>query len=107
MFYGKFRKIRFWYTGPSLQAVLDRLPTAKIIERKRKEYLLEAEVYGDGIKMFLLSQGTWVKVITPEEFVEEISKTVTEVASLYKIQMKYQSQVGGTANGFTSTESGN
>jgi len=55
--------------------VLDKLPTAKIIERKRSEYLLEAEVYGDGVKMFLLSQGAWVKMIALDEFVKEMSNT--------------------------------
>jgi predicted DNA-binding transcriptional regulator YafY len=84
MFFGKLRRIRFWYSGPSLQAVLDKLPTAKIIEHKRSDYLLEAEVYGDGIKMFLLSQGTWVKVIAPEEFVKEIGDTARRIAELYK-----------------------
>ena len=83
MFYGKLRRIRFWYTGPSLQAILDKLPTAKIIERGRGKYLLEAEIYGDGIKMFLLSQGEWVRVIEPEEFVKEISETAMAVAALY------------------------
>jgi predicted DNA-binding transcriptional regulator YafY len=83
MFYGKLRRIRFWYSGISLQAVLDRLPTAKIIEQKRKDYLLEAEVYGDGIKMFLLGQGACVKVIAPEEFAREMADTVKEMAALY------------------------
>jgi len=83
MFYGKLRRIRFWYSGLSLQAVLDRLPTAKVIERKQGHYLLEAEVYGDGIKMFLLSQGTWVKVISPDEFVAEIKNTASEIMKLY------------------------
>ena len=63
--------------------MLDKLPTAKIIERKRSDYLLEKEVYGDGIKMFLLSQGTWVKVIAPEEFVKEVGDTAREIADLY------------------------
>jgi len=85
MFYGKLRRIRFWYTGPSIQAILDKLPTAKIIERKRGEYLLEAEVYGDGIKMFLLSQGAWVKVVAPDEFVQEMRDTVREIALLYTL----------------------
>jgi hypothetical protein len=83
MFYGKLRRIRFWYSGPSLQAVLDKLPTAKIIERKRSEYLLEAEIYGDGIKMFLLSQGAWVRVIAPDEFVRDMGNTTREIAELY------------------------
>lgn len=84
MFFGKLRRVRFWYTGPSVQAILDKLPTAKIIERKRGKYLLEAEVYGDGIKMFLLSQGTWVKVVAPEEFVQEMGDTARKIAELYK-----------------------
>jgi len=83
MFFGKLRRIRFWYTGPSLQAVLDKLPTAKIIERKRSEYLLEAEVYGDGIKMFLLSQGAWVKVVAPEEFIKEMTLEIEKMQELY------------------------
>jgi len=83
MFYGKLRRIRFWYTGPSVQAVLDRLPTAKIIEHGQEKYLLEAEVYGDGIKMFLLSQGVWVKVVEPEEFKKEMGDTTREIAKLY------------------------
>jgi predicted DNA-binding transcriptional regulator YafY len=83
MFYGKLRRIKFWYTGASVQAILDKLPTAKIVERKRNRYLLEAEVYGDGIKMFLLSQGTWVKVVEPEEFVKEMGDTARAMAGMY------------------------
>jgi len=60
------------------------LPTAKIIERKRSDYLLEAEVYGDGIKMFLLSQGAYVKVVAPEEFVRDMCDTARKIAELYR-----------------------
>ena len=84
MFYGKLRQIRFWYTGPSVQAILDKLPTAKIIERGRGKYLLEAEIYGDGIRMFLLSQGAWVQVIAPEEFVKEMGDAAREIAGFYQ-----------------------
>jgi len=83
MFYGKLRKIRFIYTGSSVQAVLDRLPTAKIVERKPEQYTIEAETHGDGIKMFLLSQGAWVKVIAPDEFVREMGDTARAIADLY------------------------
>ena len=73
MWQGKLRTIRFEFSGPSVQAVLDKLSTAKIIERLGdRKYLIEAETYGDGIKMWLLSQGSWVKVVAPQEFVEEI-----------------------------------
>ena len=85
MWPGKLRTIRFEFSGPSVQAALDKLPTAKIIERLGgNKYLIEAEVYGDGIKMWLLSQGTWVKVVSPAEFVEEIGKEVEAIAEYYK-----------------------
>ena len=74
MWLGKFRTIRFEFSGPSAQAVLDKLPTAKIINCSEGKYLIEAEVYGDGIKMWLLSQGAWVKVIAQEKFVEKIKE---------------------------------
>lgn len=83
MWPGKLRTIRFEYTGPSVQAVLDKLPTAKIIERSKGKYLLEAEVYGDGIKMWLLSQGSLIKVVAPDEFVEEIKSELQSLNSLY------------------------
>ena len=84
MWPGKLRTIRFEFSGPSVQAVLDKLPTAKIIERiGGKKYLIEAETYGDGIKMWLLSQGAWVKVVAPEEFVWEV------VVEIEKTREKY------------------
>lgn len=85
MWPGKLRTIRFEFSGPSVQAALDKLPSARIIERLGgSKYLIEAEVYGDGIKMWLLSQGKWVKVISPTEFVEEIKKEVETIAGYYK-----------------------
>lgn len=83
MWPGKLQTIRFEFTGPSVQAVLDKLPTAKIIERDGKKYLIEAEVYGKGIKMWLLSQGAWVKVIAPNEFVEEIKEEIKQMQNNY------------------------
>lgn len=83
MWPGKLRTIRFEFSGPSVQAVLDKLPTAKIIERSGGKYTLEAEVYGDGIKMWLLSQGSWVKVTAPDEFVEEMRKEIAAMSALY------------------------
>ena len=65
-------------------AVLDKLPTARIIERDGGKYIIEAEVYGDGIKMWLLSQGNWVKVIGPEEFVSEIREEIAALQHMYE-----------------------
>lgn len=83
MWPGKLRKIRFEFTGPSIQAVLDKIPTARVIERSDGKYLVEAEVYGDGIKMWLLSQGSWVKVIAPDGFVSEMRSEIEKMMHYY------------------------
>ena len=83
MWPGELRTIRFEFTGPSVQAVLDKIPTAKIIERDGKKYTIEAETYGDGIKMWLLSQGSWVKVVAPDEFVSEMKKELEIMHTYY------------------------
>lgn len=63
MYGGKLRKIRFIYKGYSVEAVLDRLPTAKIEKEEDGEYTISAEVFGDGIDMWLRSQGDNVRII--------------------------------------------
>ena len=85
MWPGELRTIRFEFTGPSVQAVLDKIPTAKIIDRDGKKYLIEAETYGDGIKMWLLSQGAWVKVVAPTELVEEMKREIINLSQLYNL----------------------
>lgn len=87
MWPGPTRHIIFEFTGPSVQAILDKLPTAKITKAAKSsegvKYTIEAETSGNGIKMFLLSQGAWVKVLEPEEFVNEIRKEIEKMQSLY------------------------
>ena len=63
MYGGKINRIRFEYTGSDVDAILDRLPTAKIESEKDGKYIIRAEVFGKGIDMWLRSQGENVKVI--------------------------------------------
>lgn len=63
MYGGKLQKIKFWYKGPSVEAVLDRLPTAKVEQHDENGYLISAEVFGKGINMWLRSQGDIVELI--------------------------------------------
>ena len=53
--------VRFTYTGPSIEAVLDRLPTAEVISEHDGVYEVRAEVFGSGIEMWLKSQGGFIK----------------------------------------------
>ncbi|MDY3690412.1 MAG: WYL domain-containing protein [Dysosmobacter sp.] len=61
MYGGKLQHIKFHYTGPSLEAVLDRLPTAKVINEDGVGWTVEAEVFGKGIDMWLRSQGSHIE----------------------------------------------
>lgn len=84
MFPGETVKIRFEFSGLSLQAVLDRLPTAKVVERNGSTSIVEAEVnHGRGLIMYLLSQGAWVKVLSPQSLVDEIQEELEKMLSLY------------------------
>lgn len=69
MYGGKLRRVKFKYTGYCVEAILDKLPTAMIINEetcedgKRHVYTIVAEVFGDGINMWLRSQGDWIQLI--------------------------------------------
>lgn len=62
MYSGKLKKVTFEYSGV-LEAILDRLPTAKIIKKDKNVYTITAESYGDGIDMWLRSQGDKTKIL--------------------------------------------
>lgn len=63
MYGGKLRRVKFEYSGYSIEAVLDRLPTARILSEDDGKYIVEAEVFGDGIDMWLRMQGDKVSVL--------------------------------------------
>ena len=66
MYPGELQMVRFIYSGPSLEAVLDRLPTAQARQQKDGTWLITDRIQGDGIVMWFLSQGSMVEVLYPE-----------------------------------------
>ena len=83
MFPGNLTKLQFIYTGKSVEAILDRLPTARIVSEKEGESLIEAEVYGKGILMWLLSQGSAIEVLRPQSMRDEMKETLREMLGKY------------------------
>ena len=63
MFGGKLQKVKFRYSGPDIDAILDRLPTAVVLDETDGVYTVSAEVFGKGIEMWLRSQGSYVERI--------------------------------------------
>lgn len=85
MFAGKLTKIQLRYSGSNVEAILDRLPTAKVIREERDSCVIEAEVYGRGIVMWLLSQGSMVEVIKPKVMRDEVKQILFETLNNYEL----------------------
>ena len=60
---GKLRKLKFIYKGSSIEALLDKIPTAKAKEIGKNIYEIKAEVFGNGIDRWILSQGEAIEII--------------------------------------------
>ncbi|KMN41285.1 YafY family protein [Lysinibacillus sp. LK3] len=83
MYPGELINVKFKFTGPSPQAVIDRLPTARVVEKFDGGVIFEAEVFGNGVKMWLLSQGEYIEVISPEELVITLQNSINRMAINY------------------------
>lgn len=84
MYTGELVTITFKFWGDSLEAVLDRLPTAKVIRYEGDIAIVEAEVYGEGVKRWLLSQKEFLEVIRPKQYREEIKDTIKKMMKNYE-----------------------
>lgn len=63
MYSGELRRVKFKFSGDSIDAVLDRLPTAEILSENQGIYVVSVEVYGNGVDMWIRSQGEKVEVL--------------------------------------------
>ena len=61
MYGGKLQTIKFRYTGPSIEAILDRLPTAEAKENPDGTWNVTAEVFGKGAERWLKGQEAYVE----------------------------------------------
>ena len=66
MYGGKLERVRFEYSGFDVDSILDRLPTAVIESEYNGTYVIRAEVFGNGIEMWLRSQDENVRVLKNE-----------------------------------------
>ncbi|MCC8152459.1 MAG: WYL domain-containing protein [Lachnospiraceae bacterium] len=63
MYGGRLQRVKFRYSGPDIDAVLDRLPTAQVVSEADGVYVVTTEVFGSGIEMWLRSQGEYIDSI--------------------------------------------
>lgn len=84
MYQGNLIDFSFEFKGHSIEAVLDRLPLARIKEESEDIYVIEAMAYEEGLIMWILSQGDWVKVLSPPQLIEKTKNKIEEMKLLYQ-----------------------
>ncbi|MEI7025181.1 helix-turn-helix transcriptional regulator [Paenibacillus sp. y28] len=80
---GELIRLKFVYRGRSLEAVLDRFPTAKVISQTGSEAVIEAEVFGRGCLIWLLSQGEHAELLGPDFLREELKRQIQLMYQVY------------------------
>lgn len=73
---GKLVRVIFRFWGPLLD-------TVHVLGWEGDKAVVEAEVFGDGIKMWLLSQAEFLEVIKPDDFREEMKDTLSRMLNNY------------------------
>ena len=71
------------FTKRELKVIIDSLPTARVVEQYENECIIEAEVYGKGVIMWLLSQGKMLEILKPESLREEVKTILREMYERY------------------------
>lgn len=86
MYGGEWKKVSFEFNGGIIESVLDRFPTARLLKKDyaNNRFVVEIEVIGDGILMWLLSQGARVKVLSPNSLKEK------HIAEVKKMMANYE-----------------
>ena len=86
MYGGEWKRVRFEFNGGIIESVIDRFPTAKLIKKdyENNRFVVEIEVIGDGIIMWLLSQGSKVKILSPLSIKEKYVREIQKIGSYYR-----------------------
>lgn len=83
MYGGEMETIQFLCKEHSLESILDRFPTARIVQAKEDGYIIEAKVMGRGCLMWLMSQGKSIEIIKPDSLREEMRGILSKLGTMY------------------------
>ena len=85
MYAGKLQNVVLKCRPDALEALQDRIPKHRILQRDAQSVLLEAQVFGEGFLHWLAMQGNSVELIEPAELREKFRCRLEEVLGLYKV----------------------
>ena len=80
---GELVHLRLKCYGKSLEAVLDRLQTARVLEQAENYVVIEAEVFVGGLIWWILSQGERIEVLAPEQLRQEVHGKMVAILKQY------------------------
>jgi predicted DNA-binding transcriptional regulator YafY len=85
MYGGEWKRVSFEFNNGVIESVLDRFPTAKLLKKDydNNRFTVEIEVIGDGIIMWLLSQGSKVKILSPQSIKEKYIREINKILNCY------------------------
>lgn len=81
MYGGKIQRVQFEFKDGVIESVIDRFPTAKLLKKDylKNHFIVEIEVVGDGILMWLLSQGSKVRLLSPQSLVDSYQNEIKKI----------------------------
>lgn len=83
MYGGELKQIQLRYTGHALENILDRIPMAQIVRQDEAGTVLNVEVFGDGIMVWLLGLGEQIEVLKPESLRQKMREKIGKMAEMY------------------------
>ena len=81
---GELMRIQLRYTGNNIDSVKDKLPTAEVKEKGGSEYIIDTEVFGEGILMWILSQGEDMELIKPLKLRNQLKEMTKRMLKKYE-----------------------
>lgn len=85
MFGGALYHLKFYVKSFALEFLKDKLGMAKVSDCPDPDYdyQVEAEMFGQGILMWLMGQGDGIKLVEPQELVDKMREKAEKLCQLY------------------------
>lgn len=84
MYLGDLIHLKFEFWGDFIEAVLECIPTAKVIGYDGEKAIMKAKVYDRGIEMWFLSQWKFLGVLEPFPLWKETKVTLERMLENYR-----------------------
>lgn len=81
---GQLMNVKLRCKKAVLEVVLDKLPNSEIIDIRKDYIILKAEVFGQGLVKWILSQGNSLEVLEPIDLKQKILEETLKILDLYK-----------------------